>query len=1043
MTDDTARWTAEDYAPVVTLSGAEKLADSQVAPLVAQARGYETVNDDDHAKKVAQSAYTAEERKVTFRLKSMVKGGNDFMSIPWFRVSDVIKSGAAVKSGTIQVRPGVPLPNASGKPAKYELLTGHASVIDTHPGTPEDWFENTTRFLITEGCLKGDSAVTAQLLAAGVTREELAVVRGIDTEEARRRLQQLMHRVDPRDRTPVLSFIGVGNWHNNPEWDSLVFRDRDVLVAFDGDLRSNRHVWNQAERLWRLIDESKKGNPKLLDLGGVNAEKDQAAANFEVGKKVGLDDYLSHIGTWTDLLKLVEPGLPPQPVNDKDSARPGEFRVTEDGHSVVEYTKLEGGEFGGATYAWVERVPMGGRIKQVTSLRVLTDVAVRSGFARPGAVVDSAKGDCIIEIQWTDEATGHEVTREVHGPRSILESPPSEWGRKGARIHTDILRHPAWPPRNKLGDGFLSAIKAHRITDQDVLDGWDTMGYVPTLSGNPVFVVGNQSLGASRADERDNRPGVTEESMPMATNYGVNDTYWQFVDTDDLDGWKAQIREDIATVVDAFITNSAWKRPAIGPTVLAAALRPTAPGTTSINLFVSGAPGTGKSYLASFQMSFWGAKPGIWTVHNLPGQANDTSAAREHSVARTPLYVIDDLAPNVSRMAAERQEAGVEEAIRAKFNNAGKRRGTADGDQRAVAHPRALQILTAENRRDTLSIQQRMIGIHLASRQEINSDRAGYIEQLTKDPRNPLARLTAAMIRFWLNIDINQTELPFMRSVAPEEEIVTWEQKYDFMRTAIDEAKELIQVQLEARYGINTGTSARRAGMFAELFVTLDILHALALWAGMSETDPALAPFNESMGDVEVLRGAMIDLAAQDLQEFRARSNSRNLLEAIRSLLESGKAHLEHPTLSGARPVQTGEYADYYNRAAGWRVDPRGGEWIPQGTPIGFLGVPIDAEDENDYVALISPPSAFNLAQREHPTLVPAGQKSGDTWNQVWEDEDGAMVHPRYQRPANGRETSVKARIVGAGSETGKTGVERQRGVPVRLSELIPTPNED
>jgi len=37
----------------------------------------------------------------------------------------------------------------------------------------------------------------------------------------------------------------------------------------------------------------------------------------------------------------------------------------------------------------------------------------------------------------------------------------------------------------------------------------------------------------------------------------------------------------------------------------------------------------------------------------------------------------------------------------------------------------------------------------------------------------------------------------------------------------------------------------------------------------------------------------------------------------------------------------------------------------------------------------------------------------------------------------------VKARIVGAGSETGKTGVERQRGVPVRLSELIPTPNED
>ena len=47
-------WLPGDYAPVVTGSGAEKLADSAVAPLVAAARGYWTVREDNLAKSVAQ-----------------------------------------------------------------------------------------------------------------------------------------------------------------------------------------------------------------------------------------------------------------------------------------------------------------------------------------------------------------------------------------------------------------------------------------------------------------------------------------------------------------------------------------------------------------------------------------------------------------------------------------------------------------------------------------------------------------------------------------------------------------------------------------------------------------------------------------------------------------------------------------------------------------------------------------------------------------------------------------------------------------------------
>lgn len=1049
------KWTPEDYIPGVTLSGAHKLADSQVAPLVAQARGYQTVIDEDGAKTIAKMTYTASERSLTSQLKLMVRGGNDFLYIPWFSFGAVLRDGAAVVSGTTQVRPSTPIAGKDGKPRKYLNASGHSSVIDTHPATPAEWISKSPRVLITEGVIKGDAALTAQLLAAGIKRSELAATANADPVAARRILQELMLRVPASDRVPILSMIGVANWHQNPEWNSLSLRDRDVLVAFDGDLRQNRMVWDQAERMWRFIDESKKGNPKLLDLGGPDAEKDRIIAGADPEMKIGIDDYLSHIGSWPDLLRLVDDNLPPAPEKTDADAVPGEFRVTPDGTAVQEYVKHEDNSVfggGGPSYSWMERVSIGGRVKSIASLRMLTDVSVRDGYVRPGAVVNSPRGHCVIELTWKDPVSGQEVTREVTGPHAILGHSPAEWGRQGAVIHTDILRHPAWPPRDKVGNGFLSAIKAHRAEEQELLDGWDTMGWVPTQSGTPVYVIGEQSLGASREDERDNRPGVTEESMPMASNYGVRDTYWGFFDDNDIDGWKAQIREDVRTAMTCFIVDPAWNQPAVGATALGCALRPTIPGRTKTSLFLSGAPHAGKSFLASFIMSFMGREGGIWTEHNLPGQASDTAVAMEHSRARTPLYVIDDLAPNSSRLAAEKMESVIEGAIRSGHNGAGKRRGTADGEQRAVSHPRALVIFTAENRMDGLSILQRTISVHLnADSKRTDRDRALEVASIARSEQNPFARLTAAMIRFWLNIDIEDTVLPMLRRDVHYDALHTWKDKHDFAESSIKAAQLLIQTQLQERYGITSSSSARRAGMFAELFFTLDVLQALALWAGVDPQDPAMKPFFAKNDEIGTLRGAMIDLAAQDLREFRSRSNSRNLIEAIRNLLEAGRAHLEHPTMSGARPVQSGENSDYWNKAAGWRFDPRSDQWVPCGIPIGYLGVPSDSEDDDSMVALLSTANAFNLAQREHPTLVPPGQKAGDTWGQVWEDEDGALVHPRYQRPSNGREYSVKARLIGnvVTDEDGDAStplparVERLRGVPVLFSAMVPSPDGD
>lgn len=85
MPSPDARWTAADYAPpVITGSGAVKLADSQVAPpLIAQARGYYTVDAPDTAKTVAESARVeGSTRSIVKKLQTMVDGSEDFLVLP-------------------------------------------------------------------------------------------------------------------------------------------------------------------------------------------------------------------------------------------------------------------------------------------------------------------------------------------------------------------------------------------------------------------------------------------------------------------------------------------------------------------------------------------------------------------------------------------------------------------------------------------------------------------------------------------------------------------------------------------------------------------------------------------------------------------------------------------------------------------------------------------------------------------------------------------------------------------------------------------------
>lgn len=1030
MTSSRAHWTPLDYTDTVQGSGGAKLADSQVAPLVAQARGYLGVDTDAEAKRVADESRVGEPRKVTNRLKMMLRGGEDFMTIPWFRFDRVMERGIAVQAAATQVRPSSPLTNAQGKIAKYEMLAGSSSPVDAHPATPAIWLADAPTYLITEGVIKGDAALTAQLLASGVDPAQLAHDPALDAAGARVKLQQIMLGVPAGSRVAVLSFVGVANWHQNVEWASLSLKDRDVLVAFDGDLHKNLNVWRQADKLWNFLTDSKHAHPKYLDLGGMDANAQKLAAGVDPDKKLGVDDYLAEVGSWKDLLKLTEEALPPQPERTIEY-RVGDVVVDEDDTRTLEYVSVES-PTGGKTTMWSEVLPFGGRVKHVSSLRVLNDTMVRHGSITPGAVTESVRGECVIEISWMDEL-GNKITREVTGPRVLLETVPSDWTRKGANIHADIQLLPAWPPRMAAGDKFLRAIKANRMDDQNILHGWDTMGYVPTSSGNPVYVVGEQSLGATQDDERNNRPGVTEEIMPMASSYGVADNYWELKESGRLDEWRQQVADDFREVSRLFLLDSHWLDKEVGATLMLAALRPTIPGDSRLNIFISGGPSTGKTWAASFMMGFWQRNAGTWSDDNLPGQANDTMAAREHCLARTPLFIVDDLAPSISRQESERQESAMDQSLRARHNSSGKRRGTADGDQRAVAHPRAVQVVTAENRRDVLSIAQRIIELKLSSNRVNPGDRGALISAMTRDPRNPMGRLTAAMIRLWTNLDLSETLLAYQVPGMDPSELRTWAGKMRLTLSALELAKEEIQIPLKHQYGIPDGVSARRAIMVAELLFTLDVLQALATWAGVGADEPEMSVFLAPASDPTSIRGALVRMAAADLTELKGRSVASRLMDAVRLLLESGKAYLESPALDGARPVADTPKADLYNRLAGWHNDPRAGTWVPQGVSIGYLGhAAVESEDGDDLVAHLNPAETFRLAQQYYPSLVPAGQKSSDSWQQVWEEQGGALMSPAHRKPSDGVTTKTRLHA----RRSGDAHVVN-RGIPVRFTAIL------
>ena len=1018
-------WTAESYSPLVTASGAVKLADSGVAPLIAAARGYSTVTDTVSAKALAnRSTVNTGHMTLARTLVRLVDDGEeDLLVIPWYRASGVAEQGTAVKSRTTQYRPSRPDTDLeSGKVMKYMFMPGEGTTMDFHPSTPHEWITSSSKILMTEGALKGDSALTGQLRQHGITDEELALPDDLAT--ARAYLETLMLRVPAKSRIPIISFASVTTWAGQPDWYALKLNDRKVFVAFDGDTGTNWNVWNQAKKLFDFV-ESKKATPGFVNFASPDAELAKLNAGVPAEEKLGIDDYLAQVGDWDSVLGLVDLALPPEPAKkDADQYTVGMWRVSPQHDNMVEEFAQEVGFDGSKMPAqWTKRVSIGGRIVSAESRRRPSREEISTGSIIAELNAELSHSTCTIEVVWRDINTDERKVAAVTGPATLLAYAPADWVRQGATIPNALLLHPEWPPRK--GPEWMSAIKAHRSDETEEKNGWDTMGWVPTDGGHPAFIVGANVLGRNEADEVKTVAGVTDKVLGGSSSFGVIDTYREPGMT--LDLWKAQVRDDIRAVVSTFIDGDVWTDRSAAVAAVAAMLRPTIPVPISVTLYIYGPPRAGKTFTGAFILSGWQPKPGIWSVRNLPGAAGDTLPSIEYSIARTPIWIADDLAPSVDKRKAEQQEGQVGDLIRSVHNGSARRKmDVRTGMQQGQAEPTALFIITAENEPQTPSVRERVVAINTPNGAFGDEAAIAALQHLCDVDGAP-ARLTAAMIRYW-TFDNNQ----FGDS---------WPEKTAAIRQEIMDIAAQAEDVLQHELGVSSGEAARHARIAAELAVSFEVLKALASWVGMPDDDPILKhlEFEDGSYPYDLFR-----MAGRTVTRQRESTPGRMLVQTLSKLMLGLKAHVENPNSPGSPPAEANPTVDgdqaaskaaFINRTLGWVPDVNGA-WVPKGVAIGNYGV----TSKGEHIVLFEAVNAFREAQRNYPDRILPGQNATVGWASVW--SEGLCASQSYKKRADSN--TVAARVTDSRSLTAFSAVPRLYGVPVLLEAVInPTFNMD
>lgn len=984
----TMQWHEDDYAPHITGHAARKLADSGVAPLVAFARNYQVVTEEN-ARELFELGGINRRTKAFDLLKEACTGMHpegemrDGLVMPWFAVKDVSSCHVEgddiedLQPRTVQYRPSDPYTDRRDKVVKYVFVKGKDMLLDVHPSTPAQWLNEAPIIMFCEGLLKGDSAFSAWLAYMGMSREDLAG----RFDNPRSELADFMDEIPLRDQMVILRSPSVTTFHKDRRsWLELPMAGREGWVAFDADISLNGMVWNEANRL-RSVLLDKERMTKVRYLSPV-VQDDQ---------KAGIDDFLSHHGDWADLLEFLADELPARPVQEDD--RPvGSWRITRDGFATQVLCPMndgQSGQFLGNEWRHGE-FKMGGRILSMENSRQPTDEEIRSGLLNP----DPGHGDRSVEIEiaWKDD--GAEFYATVRGPETLLTSAPEGWESKGGHVPARLARHWQWPPRGKDGERFLEAIKSHRTQDIDDRTRWMRMGWVPTPGHLPSFIVGDDIISESEEARDSVIPGVTSELLHSYDSFGVGGAPEKMLDIDfESPAYQAQVRADLEAVMELYVNSGAWTNRGDASIVLATALRPVVPVRPKASVFIQGPKGKGKSMSAQHMMLFWAANCGDWQ-DNLPGSADDTEASTENSVAHAPIWVVDDLAPSTSGRQAQLAESRIENLVRSIFNRSSRGRMTANMTTRRSNPPIAQLVVTAENELNTPSARERLVPLYIgagalhADRKVTNAIAARAMEDGLQ------ARFTRHLIGWALH-------------EAAEK---GWEAFYTKIEQKLLDNKAWCGEEMKA-LGAKDSEVERASVLASDLAISSYLLKGMA---DHVKSEEYLRYFGEGM------QRDILQNVHRAHSENRELSPGRSLMRALSNLLSSGRAHIggsedvSKPPYSSS--VDEGGSDQQVNARLGWVPGGPDGQLKPSGIKIGTLVTLKDTQ-----VVLFDETNAFQEAQRHYPDMILPGQKKSAGWSGIWEENLAADKAKRL------KVNTIQKRI----------GLVSHRGVPVDLTTIL------
>lgn len=948
-------WIAVDFAVSITGSGANKLADSGVAPLVAAARGYARI-DKTNYDLMSRTMHVVGNSSQGKRFKRTLSApGKDGMLMPWYSLAGSMKAareGEKPVPHTYQVRPEFPENNNTGKPLKYEFVANIGTPLDVHPAIPTDWIDTAPVVMFAEGMLKGDSALSAYLVHNGITYSEL---RSDGVENPVAKLRELLERIPHDERVLIVSIGGVYNASGNAvDWREIALKDRIGWIAFDADISVNPAVHAAANKLSTQLSEKSRMSEILYLNPEITFGDDGSMA------KAGVDDFLTKTGNWADLIAQLDDVMPDAPVKNEED-KPGAWRVGATGQFVEECVALNTGAGGTiGEYRWQRRVEIGGRIVALEARRQPTDQELKTGIFNPNVQsedIDEAQ----VEIEFSWHLNGRDHTASVIGPETILGDRPEEWAKKKTSVPHQLLLHPEWPPRGAKGENWLSAIKANRPEEVAFKTRWMQMGWVPVPEGEPVFLIGDQIVG----DVESNASvlaGISAREIEVVQKYGVGENLaGDFNDED----FREEARANFRAIMDTYIHSGAWTDLSTATIVLTAALRPTVPVRPKASIYIYGSKGKGKGFTAENAMHFWARHRGDWH-EELPGSAKDTLAAMENAVARTPIWVIDDLAPSPVRRQAEQEDAKLADITRAIFNNAAKLRMNPDMTAKKSNRPMTQLFMTGENELSTPSAKERLIPIYMGQG-KLNHDNAptDALNALALEHGTP-ARFTAQVIKY---IRYAAASLPG-----------GWAAYVKSMEGGRSQLKEQIK-DLMTEFGARTGSKERTSTLASDVLLTFFVLENLARELDMGDD------FAEQFLVDSPMSMSVIQLITNAHAENQEAAPGISLVKALAALLASGEAHVISGDDPARAPIVGTERSEaMLNSRLGWVAGGHDGALRPSGKNIGTVVTIMDKNRQPQKVVLFAVDTAFAAAQAGHPGLIPYGQKPTVGWRAAWEE---------------------------------------------------------